>query len=128
MSVTRSKIKDRHFRAYLFGLGAEWLACLWLILHGYRILERNYAAAGGEIDIIARRGKSVCFIEVKARPTLDEARTAISFAKQKRLIRTIAHWQSQHLTLQGYDLRADAIYIAPWRWPLHAQQVFDLNF
>jgi len=128
MSPKRETGSPQRLRAVAFGLIAERLAVLSLILRGYRLIGRNYVAAGGEIDIIASRGKTICFIEVKARARLDAARTAITSTKQKRLKRAIAHWQAHHLSHHDYDLRADAIYIAPWRWPVHDQNVFDLNF
>lgn len=45
----------------------ERMAALYLILHGYRILERNYVSGGAEIDIIARKSDVTAFVEVKAR-------------------------------------------------------------
>ena len=54
------------------GRGAETLACWWLRLHGWRILARRARVPGGEVDIIARRRRTLAFVEVKARAT-DEA-------------------------------------------------------
>ncbi len=51
----------------LRGRNAEQRATWWLRLRGYRILQRNYRIRGGEIDLIARTGNTLCFIEVKAR-------------------------------------------------------------
>lgn len=59
--------RDRRHAAG-FGRRAEWLAALLLSLKGYRILARNYVVRGGEIDLVARRGSTVIFVEVKARP------------------------------------------------------------
>jgi putative endonuclease len=128
MEPEPTRVSLRRLRALAFGHWAEKAARLLLRLRGYRLLGCNYAAAGGEIDIIACRGRCICFIEVKARPSMDQARTAITATKQKRLKRAIAHWQAHHRAIEGYDLRMDAIYIAPWRWPVHEQHVFDLNF
>ena len=79
MAPLRQRAAKR--RAHVFGLRAEWIALAWLTLRGYRILARRYSAAGGEIDIIARRGTTVAFVEVKARPILDEAAIAIDEIK-----------------------------------------------
>src|SRR4051812_22397569 len=49
------------------GRGAETLACWYLRLHGWRILARRARVKGGEVDIVARRGSVVAFVEVKAR-------------------------------------------------------------
>lgn len=72
-------------KARAFGLRAETLAAMWLRLKFYKILARNFAARGGEIDLIARRGEVIVFVEVKARPTLDQAFLAIDAAKAARI-------------------------------------------
>ena len=59
-------------RAHIYGLRAEWVAALLLRLKGYRVLDRRFAAAGGEIDLVARRGATIAFVEVKARDELDD--------------------------------------------------------
>ncbi|EHP73067.1 YraN family protein, partial [Methylorubrum extorquens] len=69
------------------GLSAEGLALLALMLKGYRPLARRFAAAGGEIDLIVRRGRTIAFVEVKARATLDAAATAIDARKRARVSR-----------------------------------------
>jgi putative endonuclease len=58
-----------------------------LRLKGYRVLARRYHIRGGEIDIVAWRGDTVAFVEVKVRPTLDEAREAIGVVKRRRISR-----------------------------------------
>ncbi|TIO58114.1 MAG: YraN family protein, partial [Mesorhizobium sp.] len=53
-------------KAYRRGHRGEWLAALALMLKGYRILARRHRTKLGEIDLIARRGDLVLFVEVKA--------------------------------------------------------------
>ena len=65
-------------KAYRRGHRGEWLAALALMLKGYRILARRHRTKLGEIDLIARRGDLVLFVEVKARRTLMEAMEAIA--------------------------------------------------
>ena len=62
----------------------------------------------------------IAFVEVKARPTLDEAATAISFEKRRRLSRAARHWLATHPWAANCTLRGDAIYVAPRRFPRHA--------
>ena len=60
----------------------------FLVRSGYEILKRNYTVRGGEIDIIARKGKVTCFVEVKTRKPspLEEGEQAITAAKKRRIV------------------------------------------
>src|SRR5579859_3351957 len=60
----------RRRAAYRRGHAGERLAALRLLLTGYRILARRYRTRVGEIDLIARRGDVVAFVEVKRRDGL----------------------------------------------------------
>ncbi len=116
-------------RAYRAGLVAEWAALALLAAKGYRILARRYGVTGGEIDIVARRGRTLVFVEVKLRATLTDARTAITPAKRRRIARAARVFLSRHAAgprARGLTYRADAIFLAPWRWPLHAPAAFEL--
>ncbi|MFP4473504.1 MAG: YraN family protein [Candidatus Omnitrophota bacterium] len=82
------------------GDSAEDIAVDFLRRQRYRILERNYRVPCGEIDIIARQGGHLCFIEVKfRRGGLEDALEAVSPAKQ----RTIRRVASFYLQEQGKD-------------------------
>lgn len=105
--------------AYRFGAMAEQLSCWALRLYGYRILQRHFRAVGGEIDIIARRGGIVAFVEVKARKNLDDALHALSPAQRRRIERTASAFLAQHGELSGLDARFDLIVLSPRRWPRH---------
>ena len=115
-------------RARRFGRAAEFAAALHLRCHGYRILARSYRIKGGEIDIVAQRGTLIVFVEVKARPTREAAETAILFLQRRRIARAAAVWLSAHPAFAiGHDYRGDAVFVAPWRWPLHRPGAFDLT-
>ncbi len=73
--------------AHLFGLKAESIAALMLRFKGYRILARRFVVSGGEIDLIARRGGSIVFVEVKARADIEIAAISISATKRRRIAR-----------------------------------------
>ena len=114
--------------ANAFGRRAEWLALIWLALHGWRILARNYSAPGGEIDLVAARGDTIAFVEVKARPELDAARAAISAQKRRRIARAASAWRARNRWANGYAMRADAIFLGRGGFPRHVANVFDLEF
>ena len=113
--------------ARAFGLRAETLATFWLRAHGFRILDRNYRVQGGEIDIIGRRGRLIVFVEVKARADLETAALAITPGKQRRIQRAVHHWLGRHPQAAGCAWRADAILIAPGRFPRRIEGIFDLS-
>jgi len=112
--------------AYRAGWSAERTAVLCLRLKGYRILARRYRVDGGEIDIVAQRGATVAFVEVKLRAALDDALIAIAPAQRRRLARAARTFVSGQRAA-GLVYRADAIYCAPWRWPIHVPAAFELD-
>jgi putative endonuclease len=114
-------------RAHRFGLRAEWMAAVWLSIKGYRLLERRFSASGGEIDIVARRGNVVAFVEVKARGELGAAATAISEVKRRRISRAGRAWLTRNPWAMGATLRGDAIFVAPGRLPRHIPAAYMLD-
>ena len=74
---------------YYTGLLSEWYARMFLRLHGYKIVKSRYITGKytnrAEFDIIARRGNTIVFIEVKHRPDLQSAWDAISPTQIQRL-------------------------------------------
>lgn len=82
------------------GRWGEEQAVKYLRLRGYRILETNYSCRMGEIDIIARKGRFVVFVEVKLRKSaaFAEAREFVSRSKQERIMITAQLWLSQNAT------------------------------
>jgi putative endonuclease len=99
-----------------------------LILKGYSILERRYTISGGEIDLIARRGGCIAFVEVKARGELEAATFAITAAKRRRIGRAARVWLSRNPWAAGLTLRGDAVFVAPRRLPRHALSEYTLDF
>ena len=120
-------MRSRRRAARGFGLRAEAAALALLLCKGYRILARRYLAAGGEIDLIAARGGTIAFVEVKGRPALDLARIAITEEKRRRISRAAAHWIGRHRGVTGINFRGDAIFVAPWGWPRHVVGAFELD-
>jgi putative endonuclease len=71
------------------GKAGEEAAVQYLQQHGYRILERNYRCRFGEIDLIARDGRTLAFVEVKTRRSqrYGPAAAAVTLEKQRHLIK-----------------------------------------
>ena len=106
------------------GRGAETIAALWLQLHGWRILARRARVPGGEVDIVARRGRTLAFVEVKARPTEEAAAFSLD-AYRLRRVAVAAERLAPRFLRDGDELRIDAIYIVPRRWPRHLADIWQ---
>ncbi len=94
------------------GTLGEQQACEYVIGRGMRILERNFSCRGGEIDIIARDGAYIVFIEVKSRENdrYGYGAEAVNYTKRRR----IAHAAKVYLYARGltdWDVRFDVIVI-----------------
>ena len=106
------------------GRGAETLACWWLRLHGWQILARRARVPGGEVDIIARRGRMLAFVEVKARATHEAAAMSLDAWRLRRVV-TAAERLAPRYLRPGDDLRIDAIFIVPRRFPRHVPNIWQ---
>lgn len=95
---------------------SEFLARTLFFLKGYRILEKNYVTGrgttAGEIDFIAKRGKTIVFVEVKERKTMENAFCAISSLQQKRIINAAKLYLARHPQFLSYDVRFDAVFVS----------------
>jgi putative endonuclease len=106
-------------RAYGRGRRAEAVAAWWLRGKGYRIVARDFRVPVGEIDVIARRGRVLAVVEVKARDTLAAAGEAVAPRQRRRIARAAAAFLQRRPELATLDLRFDVVLIAPRRLPRH---------
>ena len=113
--------------AFRTGVSAESRAAAFLMAKGYRILEKRFRTPYGEIDIVARRRNLVAFIEVKARASLEEAAYAVTARQQVRSVAAAQAWLMAHPEHADFDLRFDAVLIAPRRLPRHLLAAFDAS-
>jgi len=128
MSAPRpNEVRARRRVAHLFGLKAETIAAILLTLKGYSIVARRYAASGGEIDLIARRGRAIAFVEVKARADIDAAADTITAGKRRRIARAARAWLSRNPWAVDFTLRGDAVFVAPGRLPRHLPAAYRLE-
>jgi len=106
------------------GRGAETLACWYLRLKGWRILARRARVPGGEVDIVARRGGTLAFIEVKARATEEAAALSLDDWRLRRVAMAAERLAPRYMRAND-DVRIDAMFIVPGRWPRHLPDVWQ---
>jgi len=105
------------------GRQAERIAGWWLRLKGWRIVGRRVRTPAGEVDLIARKGSMVAFVEVKARGTQAELDYAIDERRLARVVKAAEYLAATHLG-PGDDMRIDVMLLAPGRPPRHLANVW----
>ena len=113
-----------HREAERRGRGAETIACWYLRMRGWRILARRARVPGGEVDIVAKRGRTLAFVEVKARGDEHAAAFALDEYRLRRV--AVAAERLMRRYMKGVeDVRIDAIFIVPFRWPRHLTNIWQ---
>lgn len=97
------------------GRRAETLASSWLRLKGYRIVSRRYKTPVGEIDILARKGRTLIAVEVKERPSLEIGLGAVTSHQWMRIARALQWVFSHRSDLAELDARFDLIVVCGMR-------------
>jgi putative endonuclease len=105
-------------RAWRRGRRGEALARLRLILSGWRIVARNLREPAGEIDLVARRGRTIAFIEVKSRDEHGAALEAVRLRQQRRIARAAQGFLARRPDLAALQPRFDVIAVTGI-WPRH---------
>lgn len=100
--------------SYYKGLWAENYAELLLRLKGYGVLERRYKTPFGEIDILARQGKSLVCVEVKCRKDADSALEAVDPYSQKRIVAAAEFYRARQAKYQDYSVRFDVMTVVSY--------------
>lgn len=115
-------MRDRR-RAERSGRDGETRAAWFLRAKGWRILAQRVRTPAGEVDLVARRGKLVAFVEVKTRKTAAELDFAID---EHRLARVAAAAEilAARFLEEGDDMRVDVVLIAPRAWPRHIENAW----
>jgi putative endonuclease len=105
------------------GRRAETIAAWFLRLQGWRIVGQRVRNPRGEVDLIARRGRVVAFVEVKARMSEANLATAID-AYRLRRVAAAAESLLPEYGKGAEEMRIDVILVAPWAWPRHLVNVW----
>lgn len=101
------------------GRVAETLAALWLLAKGYHLLGLNLRTAQGEIDILARKGRTLAVVEVKWRLDPEAALNALGPVQRARLLAAGRAVLAARPSLAGHSPRLDMITLSPGRFPRH---------
>lgn len=126
MAKTENAAPER-VAAFRAGLSAESRAAAYLIAKGYRILAKRFRTPYSEIDLVARKRNLIAFVEVKARASMDEAAYAVTPRQQQRIINAAQAWLMAHPEHAEFDMRFDAMLIAPRSLPRHLLAAFDAS-
>lgn len=108
-------MKDRA-RREADGRRGEAMAAWYLRLCGWSIKAQRVKTPRGEIDLVARRGRTLAFIEVKWRATEAGLDLAIDHYRLRR-VGAAAEGLSARFARPGDTIRIDVLLMAPWRWP-----------
>ncbi len=111
--------------AFKLGLSAENRAAALLIAKGFRIVARRFRSSAGEIDIVAKRGPLLIFVEVKARARLDDAAWSVTERQKRRIASAASAWLADHPDDATCDMRFDAVLVAPRSLPRHITGAFE---
>jgi putative endonuclease len=121
----KREARPEKIAAFRVGIYAESRAAAWLIAHGYRILARRWKSPLGEIDIISARRRTLIFVEVKARASLDDAAESVTARQKQRIAAAAEVWLASNPQPAIRDIRFDAILVAPGRLPRHIPAAFE---
>lgn len=105
------------FRGHLY----EWVAAIWLILKGYRLLGFRVKTKAGEIDLLALKADCLILVEVKQRSDLLTALSALGHDQIARIARAGRLLQKSRPDLRPYGMRLDLIVFCPRALPVHIQ-------
>jgi len=114
----------RHVEAQRRGRLAEALAAWRLRLAGWRIVAADVRMPAGQIDLVARRGRVLAFVEVKARGTADDAAESLHPAQAMRIARAAEQFCAKRPNLADCERRFDLVLVAPGHWPRHIQDAW----
>ena len=117
-------MSHRRRQAYRRGQIAEIRAALSLVLKGYRVVAWRFKTPVGEVDLIARKGALVLFVEVKARTTHQAALDSITPTAQRRIEAAAHWWLARQRDAPRLNWRFDVITVVPRRWPRHHKDVW----
>jgi putative endonuclease len=122
--TSRDDLTSKRRKAQRRGHLSEYIAAIYLMLKGYRILAIRYRTRLGEIDLIVKKADLVVFVEVKARREQQQAIDAVGAQSQKRIRDASDLWLSKRKDFARLSQRYDVVAVLPGRLPQHFPDAF----
>jgi len=110
--------------SYDKGLFAEGFAKNYFYIKGYSVIAERFKTPQGEIDLILKKKNSLVFVEVKMRQTIEMALESIHHRNQQRVLKAAELYLQQNPKYNGFELRFDALVLAPYTWPRHIENAW----
>lgn len=113
------------------GGAGEEAAARYLAEKGYEIVERNFHGKNGEIDIVARKGEYLCFVEVRSKTTGDYADPieSVTVGKQRKILKAALEFlAARGLDANRYAVRFDVVGVIAQGGPpaiTHIENAFE---
>jgi putative endonuclease len=128
--IIKENTIDKHMqktkkKSYYFGILAEYYAIIYLILKGYKFIERRHRNYFGEIDLIMKKKDIIAIIEVKARRKLNTIDELLTINQQKRIVNSTENFIAKNKSYQQLGIRFDLLLIRPLRLPLHLKGFWE---
>lgn len=119
-------MKGTHRVAEQRGRVAEWIAALFLMAKGYRILGHRLRTPFGEVDLAAWKGGALVIVEVKARRTYDSGAYAVTPMAQQRIARA-AQVLAGRWRLTAAPIRFDLVVVGAGLLPKHERGAWFID-
>jgi len=116
--------RKRRRAANSWGKAAKWIAAIYLLTKGYRILALRYKTKLGEIDLVARKGDLAVMAEVKARGSVQQAVDAVSAQSMRRIRNASDLWLAKQPDAARLSIRYDIVVVRSWKLPVHFKDAF----
>ena len=118
--------RKRRRAANRWGKAAEWIAAIYLLTKGYRILALRYKTKLGEIDLVARKGDLAVMAEVKARGSVQQAVDAVSAQSMRRIRNASDLWLAKQPMQRGFRSATTLWLFAPGNCRFISKMRFDI--
>ncbi len=120
----RSPYRKKNRKTYNFGILSEKIVMIFLRLKLYRILQWRYRSPFGEIDIIAKKSKTIIIVEVKARRSKVLTEEVLRPKQIRRLKNSAEFFVAKNPEFHNHNLRFDLVEVTQFLLPKHRKNFF----